>query len=105
MQKLILTFFLSVFTVLFGNAVNIHTKSNEFFVGQTKDNINPVFLKDDCSVTASSTSSGQDCFGNPISVTATCSSSASTCSQAYTQAGACAYGKAVMGVADIMDCP
>ena len=92
MQKSLLTLFLIVFTTLFSSATNSNLEKSQI-------------INDNCTVTASWTAPGEDCFGNPIEVTATCTSSAATCSQAYSQAGGCAYTKANLGVLEISDCP
>lgn len=84
------------------------TSSIEKSIDQTlkfKNGKEPQGIKSECTVTASWTASGEDCFGNPITVTGTCTSTASNCTQAYNQAGACAFTVATLGLSQINDCP
>lgn len=105
MQKLMLTLSLTVFVVFFSIAANLTNENNNSINESQQTNTNQMAGNGDCTVTASWTAQGEDCFGNPITVTGSCTSTALTCAQAYSQAGGCAYSIATLGVLQINDCP
>lgn len=105
MQKLMLTLSLIFCFALCSAAAtnNIERANCNQKISKSKNELSNSISE--CTVTASSTAHGEDCFGNPITVTGSCTSTAPTCTQAYSQAGACAYTVATLGIAQINDCP
>lgn len=84
--------------------------ANEFITEKQKQNIfqnekgksdNSTLLL--CTATVTNTGYGEDCFGNSVSLTASCTETQATCSLAYSAAAACAYGKVQRGLAEILE--